>query len=95
METQNGQKRKTNFSERERSLLIDEYRNNIEIMRPKLGSRLTFQDKEEAWKKITEKLNATGECYRTVPEVKKKWNNLASTMKENLSMEKKAHRKDR
>lgn len=82
-------KGKPNFSDRERSILIDKYRSNLDVTRPKLGSMLTFHDKEEAWKKITDKLNTTGDGCRTVPEVLKKWNNLASTMKENLSSEKK------
>ena len=62
-------KGKPNFSDKERSILIDEYRSNLDVTRRKLGSMLAFYDKEEAWKKITDKLNAPGDGCRTVPEV--------------------------
>ncbi|XP_071497595.1 uncharacterized protein [Diadema antillarum] len=81
------ERRKKNFSEVEKYELVEGYREFEAVLKPKLGQTVTHKDKERAWAAITSRVNAVSRVRRSVPEIKKKWNNLSSTMKEHRYQE--------
>lgn len=75
-------KRKPNFSVNEISVIKERVRKNLETIQSKLTNSITNKKKRQIWEEITKDVNAVGKENRTVKEVKDKWKNLHSTLKE-------------
>ncbi|XP_064639555.1 nuclear apoptosis-inducing factor 1-like [Lineus longissimus] len=75
------QKRKANFSETEKRVLLSDVEKYYSIINGKFGDSVTMQRKNETWKKITDHVNAASTCLRTVDEIKKKWEDLKTRTK--------------
>lgn len=81
-----GKKRKANWTQDECLMLVTMVNEKKNILRSKLGPSLTSRMKKEAWEELTERLNASAvNTQRTVEEVEKKWQNLLSTSKAEIS----------
>ena len=75
--------RKANFTDEECLLLIEEYRARSHIIRAQLGANVTSRQKKAAWQEIADAINArNASVHRSVKNIRKKWNNLSSEMKE-------------
>ena len=55
------------------------------VLRSRLGPNLTSQMKRDTWKKISKQLNAFALTPFTTKEIKKKWTNILSTSKAEIS----------
>ncbi|XP_048738754.2 myb/SANT-like DNA-binding domain-containing protein 4 [Ostrea edulis] len=81
-----GKKRKANWTQDECLMLVTMVNEKKNILRSKLGPSLTSRMKKEAWEELSERLNASAvNTQRTVEEVEKKWHNLLSTSKAEIS----------
>ncbi|XP_072168928.1 uncharacterized protein [Diadema setosum] len=71
-------KRGPNWSEKEKKVLVDEYRKRRHILRPKGPGLTTVVDRETAWDEISTALKVVSGPYikRDVVDVRKKWDNL-------------------
>ncbi|XP_071479792.1 uncharacterized protein, partial [Diadema antillarum] len=71
-------KRGPNWSEKEKKVLVDEYRKRRHILRPKGPGLTTVVDRETAWDEISSALKVVSGPYikRDVVDVRKKWDNL-------------------
>ena len=80
--------RKANFTQQEIIILIEEYRARESVLKGQLSSGVTNRERENAWREITDVINSSNpNVKRSVANIKKKWNNLTSTMKEHLCQE--------
>jgi hypothetical protein len=85
-EEKRGKKRKANWTMDECLLLVTLVNEKKHILRSKLGPGLTSRMKKEAWEGLAERLNASAvNTQRTVEEIEKKWQNLLSTSKAEIS----------
>ncbi|XP_046559570.1 uncharacterized protein LOC124268613 [Haliotis rubra] len=72
-------KRKSNFSILERNTLLEEVKRWRKIILAKYNDTVTHEKKRVAWDEVTKKVNEKGRgSYRTVEEVRKKWNDMQS-----------------
>ncbi|XP_071085059.1 titin homolog [Haliotis cracherodii] len=72
-------KRKSNFSILERNTLLEEVRRWRKIILAKFNDTVTHEKKRLAWDEVTKRVNERGRgSYRTVEEVRKKWNDMQS-----------------
>lgn len=88
--TQNEDKRAPNFSKCEEQLLVslvEKYKNIIES---KKSNVLTWKDKEKAWSRIEIEFNSknSGNAFRSVKNLKEKYNNLKKCTKRKFALEK-------
>ena len=70
--------RKPNFSQAEIIAMLEEIRGRKEVILSRLQNNLTHRMKAEAWRKVTEAVNARGVAMRSVADVKKKWKGVKS-----------------
>ncbi|XP_077088336.1 uncharacterized protein LOC143740173 [Siphateles boraxobius] len=83
-------KRKPNWTEEEKCILLDEYDKRKTILKSKLNPHVTAAKKQKQWEEITEKINARNlDVKRTVQEVLKKYENITVVAKKELSAYKK------
>ena len=78
-------KRKPNWTQEECLLFITLINENKHVLRSRLGLNLTSQMKQDTWEKISKQLNASALTPRTTEEIEKKWNNILSTSKAEIS----------
>lgn len=71
-------KRGPNWSEKEKVVLVDEYRRHRNILRPKGSTTSSVVEREKAWDEICAALKIVSGPYvkRDVVDVRKKWDNL-------------------
>ncbi len=84
-------KRKANWGDDEKEVLVSEYGKRKHIIRASFDSTITFKDKSKAWEEITtcvQQVNPS--AGRDVRAVKKKWENLVSQAMSNVTGFKKA-----
>ena len=80
-------KRKPNWSEGEKLLLVECYSTLKHTIRGKFSAKLSKDDKKGAWDELYEKFssqNVHGK-ERSMDEMKKKWDNLTMTAKRDYS----------
>ena len=78
-------KRKPNWTQEECLLLVTLINENKHVLRSRLGPNLTSQMKRDTWEKISKQFNASALTPRTTEEIEKKWNNILSTSKAEIS----------
>lgn len=79
-------KRKPNWTEEEKCILLDEYGKRKAILKSKLNPNVTAAKKQKQWEEITEKINARNlDVRRTAQEVIKKYENISVVAKKELS----------
>ena len=76
-------KRKSNFSDSEIKTLIEKYDQHKYVITSKQSNTITNKRKKETWKSITASIKELQNSadFRTVEEVKKKWQELLSKAK--------------
>ncbi|KAL5009733.1 hypothetical protein ScPMuIL_012038 [Solemya velum] len=83
-------KRKPNWTIDECTLLATLVNERKHIIRGKLSPSLTSAMKKECWKSIMQRLNASTIVPRSAEEIEKKWHNILSSSKTELSSHKKS-----
>ncbi|KAL5007580.1 hypothetical protein ScPMuIL_016386 [Solemya velum] len=83
-------KRKPNCTIDECTLLATLVNERKNIIRGKLNPFLTSAMKKECWKSITQRLNDSTIVPRSTEEIEKKWQNILSSSKTELSSHKKS-----
>ena len=77
--------RKQNFSASEIAVLTERVEENLLLIQSKFTNSVTYQKKNEMWKKIADAVNAVGVAMRTTAKVHEKWRNLQSQAKKEFS----------
>ncbi|XP_045602787.2 nuclear apoptosis-inducing factor 1-like [Procambarus clarkii] len=80
-----GIKRKANFSEEELTVLVDEVKKRERIIFGKLSRQVTTQDKHCAWSQVAVAVSGVGLCSRQQADVRKKFQDLKSSVKKKLA----------
>nr|XP_045592339.1 uncharacterized protein LOC123754175 [Procambarus clarkii] len=80
-----GIKRKANFSEEELSVLVDEVKKRESIIFGKQSRQVTTQDKHCAWSQVAVAVSGVGLCSRQQADVRKKFQDLNSSVKKKLA----------
>ncbi|CAL8377825.1 unnamed protein product [Gadus morhua 'NCC'] len=80
-------KRKVNFTDVEIRKLIELYSENKTALTAKQSNVVTNKTKQETWRFIMESLNSCSDsgCHRTDGDIKKKWKDLLSRAKKDVS----------
>lgn len=85
MISSNMSKRKPNWTEREKNILMEEYEKKRHILKAKFSSTLTSGDKTRAWEEIANTINAGNSVRRSTKDMQKKWDNICATAKTEVS----------
>ncbi|XP_078331574.1 uncharacterized protein LOC144625239 [Crassostrea virginica] len=77
------EERKANWTDANISLLVDLVTDGERwaIIRGKFCPSFTIQSKQKVWMEITERVNSSSSCLRTLKDVKKKWQDIQSHTK--------------
>ncbi|VEN42525.1 unnamed protein product [Callosobruchus maculatus] len=82
MESNKGKRiRGRNFTDEEELLLIRMVSQFKKIVECKMNDKVNNQDKNEAWRKITQYFNANNSCKRTTEQLRMKYENLKKKAK--------------
>jgi SepF-like predicted cell division protein (DUF552 family) len=65
-------KRKPNWTDREKVVLLEEYEKKKVILKAKFSSTITSGDKNRAWQEITNTVNAGNSVNIDIKEIQKK-----------------------
>ena len=84
--------RQPNWTRQEKEILVEEFLKRKSILRGKFSSKLKSIDKQAAWTEITEAVNRSplSTFRRDEKTVQKKWDNLLSDAKKEISAYKKS-----
>lgn len=86
------QRRSSNWSKDEVIYLIQRIEERKNVIKGKFGPNLTIKNKREAWQEITDALNAAyPRGNRSVAQVEKKWQNIASKGKNDIHARKRLY----
>jgi len=87
-------KRKPNWTDREKMILMEEYEKRKDVLRAKFSSTITSSTKNTAWDEITEAMNSQNPSVkRNMKEIQKKWDNICSSAKTEFSHKKRMQKK--
>ncbi|XP_063792745.1 nuclear apoptosis-inducing factor 1 [Pseudophryne corroboree] len=78
-------KRKTNFSEQEVEIIMDEMEKQKHILINHYNAGVPLLTKSNAWYDILKRVNAISTCHRELAEVKKKWSDLKTEVRRKMS----------
>ncbi len=78
-------KRKTNFSEREVEIIVEEMEKQKHILVNHFNAGVTHIAKNSAWMDILKRVNAVSTCQREHAEVKKKWSDLKTEVRRKVA----------
>uniref|UniRef100_A0A8C1BG01 Nuclear apoptosis inducing factor 1 n=1 Tax=Cyprinus carpio carpio TaxID=630221 RepID=A0A8C1BG01_CYPCA len=78
-------KRKTNFSEREVEIIVEEMEKQKHILVNHFNAGVTHIAKNSAWVEILKRVNAVSTCQRELAEVKKKWSDLKTEVRRKVA----------
>lgn len=82
-------KRKMNFSDGEIRKLIELYSQHKDVLTAKQSNSVTNKRKILIWGEITEAVNDSSDCLRSVKDIKKKWKDLLTKARKDASDKKK------
>ncbi|XP_071979188.1 nuclear apoptosis-inducing factor 1 [Engystomops pustulosus] len=78
-------KRKTNFSEQEVEIIMEEMEKQKHILINHYNAGVPLLTKSNAWYDILKRVNAISTCHRELAEVKKKWSDLKTEVRRKMS----------
>ncbi|KAM9327048.1 nuclear apoptosis-inducing factor 1 [Gastrophryne carolinensis] len=78
-------KRKTNFSEQEVDIIMEEMEKHKHILINHYNAGVPLLTKSNAWYEILKRVNAISTCHRELAEVKKKWSDLKTEVRRKMS----------
>ncbi|XP_073493890.1 nuclear apoptosis-inducing factor 1 [Phyllobates terribilis] len=78
-------KRKTNFSEQEVEIILEEMEKQKHILINHYNAGVPLLTKTNAWYDILKRVNAISTCHRELAEVKKKWSDLKTEVRRKMS----------
>lgn len=78
-------KRKTNFSEREVEIIVEEMEKQKHVLVNHFNAGVTHIAKNNAWVEIMKRVNAVTTCQRELAEVKKKWSDLKTEVRRKVA----------
>ncbi|XP_072287692.1 nuclear apoptosis-inducing factor 1 [Pyxicephalus adspersus] len=78
-------KRKTNFSEQEVEIIMEEMEKQKHILINHYNAGVPLMTKSNAWYDILKRVNAISTCHRELAEVKKKWSDLKTEVRRKMS----------
>jgi len=78
-------RRKTNFSEREVEIIVEEMEKQKHILVNHFNAGVTHIAKNNAWVEILKRVNAVSTCQRELAEVKKKWSDLKTEVRRKVA----------
>ncbi|TRY60597.1 hypothetical protein DNTS_026999 [Danionella cerebrum] len=78
-------KRKTNFSEREVEIIVEEMEKHKHVLVNHFNAGVTHIAKNCAWMDILKRVNAVSTCQRELAEVKKKWSDLKTEVRRKVA----------
>ncbi|XP_074871441.1 nuclear apoptosis-inducing factor 1 [Carettochelys insculpta] len=78
-------KRKTNFSEREVEIIVEELERGKHLLINHFNAGVPLATKAAAWHNILRRVNAVATCQRELPEVKKKWSDLKTEVRRKVA----------
>ncbi|XP_051524262.1 nuclear apoptosis-inducing factor 1 [Myxocyprinus asiaticus] len=78
-------KRKTNFSEREVEIIVEEMEKQKHILVNHFNAGVTHIAKNSAWMEILKRVNAVTTCQRELAEIKKKWSDLKTEVRRKVA----------
>ena len=79
-------KRKPNWTDREKGVLLEKYKKRKVILKAKFSCSITSGDKNRAWQEIANIVNAGKSVRRDIKEIQKKWDNICATAKTEVSL---------
>ena len=85
-------KRKPNWTDREKGVLLEKYKKRKVILKTKFSCSITSGDKNRAWQEIANIVNAGNSVKRDIKEIQKKWNNICATAKTEVSLHRRSQR---
>ena len=85
-------KRKPNWTDREKVVLLEEYENRKVILKAKFSSSITSADKNRAWQEITNIINDGNLVIKDVKEIQEKWDNICVNAKTEVSLHRRSQR---
>ena len=86
-------KRKPNWTEKEKLMLLEEYEKRKDIIRSKFSSKVSSAAKASAWEEISKAINAASSVKRDVKEIQKKLDNICANGKTEVSTKRKLQKK--
>ncbi|KAK7136369.1 hypothetical protein R3I94_014880 [Phoxinus phoxinus] len=78
-------RRKTNFSEREVEIIVEEMEKQKHVLVNHFNAGVTHIAKNSAWMEILKRVNAVSTCQRELAEVKKKWSDLKTEVRRKVA----------
>lgn len=78
-------KRKTNFSEQEVEIIMEEMEKQKHILINHYNAGVPLLTKSNAWYDTLKRVNAISTCHRELAEVKKKWSDLKTEVRRKMS----------
>lgn len=78
-------RRKTNFSEREVEIIVEEMEKQKHVLVNHFNAGVTHIAKNNAWVEILKRVNAVSTCQRELAEVKKKWSDLKTEVRRKVA----------
>lgn len=78
-------KRKTNFSEQEVDIIMEEMEKQKHILINHYNAGVSLMTKSNAWYDILKRVNTISTCHREMAEVKKKWSDLKTEVRRKMS----------
>ena len=81
METKSKRTKKANFSDKENICLLEEVQKNYGLITQSEKVAHVALKKREAWRQITNKVNAIGSQGRSVDAIKKRWKDMRDAVK--------------
>ncbi|XP_077334902.1 nuclear apoptosis-inducing factor 1 [Lithobates pipiens] len=78
-------KRKTNFSEQEVDIIMEEMEKQKHILINHYNAGVPLMTKSNTWYDILKRVNAISTCHRELAEVKKKWSDLKTEVRRKMS----------
>ena len=85
-------KRKPNWTDREKVVLLEVYEKRKVILKSKFSSSITSGDKNSAWREIANIVNAGNSVKRDIKEIQKKWDNICATAKTEVFLNRRSQR---
>jgi len=79
-------KRKPNWTDREKVVLLEECEKRKAILKAKFSSSITSADNNRAWQEIANIINAGNSVKKYVKEIQKKWDNICASAKTEVSL---------